>query len=113
GGAYHPVLRRTEHFSDESLANALRAHDDLAELVIELDEKVTAAVAKLKERGLTSPYLRSFVVSRINPLRWIKGELPPARQVVTQMRDRAEKFNAEKIKQEDLADAGGAPDEEG
>ena len=113
GGAYHPVLRRTEHFSDEPLATALRTHDELAELVIELDEKVTAAVAKLKERGLTSPYLRSFVVSRINPLRWIKGEFPPAKQVVAQMRDRAAKFNTEKIKQEDLARAGGAPDEEG
>ena len=114
GGAYHPVLRRTEHFSDESLESALQVHDELADLVMDLDEKVTAAVAKLKERGLTSPYLRSFVVSRINPLRWIKGELPAARQVVTQMRDRAAKFNTEKIKQEDLARAGGAaPDEEG
>jgi ParB family chromosome partitioning protein len=114
GGAYHPVLRRTEHFSDESLAGALPTHDKLADLVLDLEDKVTAAVAKLKERGLTSPYLRSFVVSRINPLRWIQGEPPPAEKVLAQMRDRAAKFNAERVKQEDLARmGGGVPDEEG
>ena len=113
GGAYHPVLRRTEHFSDESLASALAAHEKLAQAVFDLEAKVAAAVAKLRARGLTSPYLRSFVVARINPLRWIKGEPPAAEKVIQQMRERAERFNAEKVKQEDLARmGGGAPDEE-
>ena len=40
------------------------------------DDAVNAAVAKLKEKGLTSPYLKSFVVARVNPLRFIKGEPP-------------------------------------
>jgi ParB family chromosome partitioning protein len=114
GGAYHPVLRRTEHFTDEPLRDAIRAHEKLADAVLDLEEKVGAAVAKLRERGLTSPYLRAFVVARINPLRWIKGELPPAEKVIGQMRDRAAKFNVDRVKQEDLArTGGGAPDEEG
>jgi ParB family chromosome partitioning protein len=113
GGAYHPVLRRTEHFVDESLDKALASHEHLADLVLELEENVAAAIARLRERGLTSPYLRSFVVSRINPLRWTKGDLPPADKVIGQMRERAAKFNAERVKQEDLARAGGGtPDEE-
>jgi ParB family chromosome partitioning protein len=113
GGAYHPVLRRTEHFSEEPLRNAIRVHESLADAVLDLEAKVAAAIARLKERGLTSPYLRSFVVSRINPLRWIQGEMPPAEKVIGQMRDRAAKFNAERVKQEDLARmAGGVPDEE-
>jgi len=113
GGAYHPVLRRTERFSDAPLRDAIREHEKLADAVLDLDEKVGAAVARLRERGLTSPYLRAFVVARINPLRWIKGELPPAEKVIAQMRDRAAKFNVDRIKQEDLARSGGAPDEEG
>jgi ParB family chromosome partitioning protein len=113
GGAYHPILRRTEHFSDAPLHDVVREHETLADAVLDLEAKVVAAVAKLRERGLTSPYLRSFVVSRINPLRWIQGEMPPAEKVITQMRDRAAKFNAERVKQEDLARmAGGVPDEE-
>ncbi|MBV9945537.1 MAG: chromosome partitioning protein ParB, partial [Myxococcales bacterium] len=114
GGAYHPVLRRTEHFSDEPLETALEEHDRLADLVLDLEDKVAAAITRLRERGLTSPYLRSFVVARINPLRWIKGEPPPADKVLVQMRDRAAKFNVERVKQEDLARiGGGVPDEEG
>ncbi len=114
GGAYHPVLRRTEKFVDDPLKTAIVEHEKLATLVLELEEKVAAAVARLKERGLTSPYLRSFVVARINPLRWIQGELPPAEKVIAQMRDRAAKFNAERVKQDDLARmGGGVPDEEG
>ena len=114
GGAYHPVLRRTEHFSDDPLDEALPEHESLADAVLDLEATVSAAVARLKERGLTSPYLRSFVVARINPLRWIKGDLPPATSVITQMAQRAAKFNVDRVRQEDLARmGGGAPDEDG
>ncbi len=112
GGAYHPVLRRVEKFSDEPIGKTIAAHEELADLTLEVEEKVAAAVAKLRERGLMSPYLRSFVVARINPLRWIQGELPSAEKVLTTMRDRAAKFNAENVRQEDLAGmGGGVPDE--
>jgi ParB family chromosome partitioning protein len=108
------VLRRTEHFTDAPLREAIREHEKLAEAVLDLEEKVSAVVSKLRERGLTSPYLRSFVVARINPLRWIKGEPPAAEKVIAQMRDRAAKFNVERVKQDDVARAGGGvPDEEG
>ncbi len=113
GGAYHPVLRRTEHFSEGSIGDAIKEHEKLADLVLDLEEKVSAAVARLKERGLTSPYLRSFVVARVNPLRFMKGELPSAEKIITQMRDRAAKMKIDSVKQEDLARAGGVPDEEG
>jgi len=81
-------------------------------MVLDLEEKVSDVVKRLKDRGLTSPYLRTFVVARINPLRWIKGEPPPLEEVLKTMRDRAAKFNAEKIKQEDLASMAGAAAEE-
>jgi len=112
GGAYAPILRRLETFSGDSLRKALHAHENHAEEVFKLDELVANAVAKLKARGLMSPYLRAFVVARINPLRWIQGDPPPLEEVLTTMRERAAKFNTEKIKQEDLAGAGGVPDDE-
>jgi ParB family chromosome partitioning protein len=113
GGAYHSILRRLESFTDESLRSALKDHEKRATLVLDLEEKVAAAVKKLKERGLVSPYLRAFVVARINPLRWIKDEPPPLEEVLKTMRDRAAKFNVEKIKPQDLAGAAGPPDDEG
>ena len=112
GGAYHSILRRLENFSDEPLRSALKHHEKRATLVLDLEERVAAVVKKLKERGLVSPYLRSFVVARINPLRWIKGDAPSLEDVLKTMHERVAKFNVEKIKPQDLAGAAGPPDEE-
>src|SRR5256885_1455060 len=83
----------------------------LALAVVELDEAVTGAVEKLKERGLTSPYLRAFVVARINPLRFIKGQLPSYDELLETMTKRARGMDPGKIRSEDLARSGGAPEE--
>ena len=112
GGAYHPVLRRLEDFSDEPLKKTVRDHEKHAEMVLDLEEKVADVVTRLKDRGLTSPYLRTFVVARINPLRWIKGDFPPLEEVLKTMRDRAAKFNVEKIRPQDPASMAGAPPDE-
>ena len=111
GGVYHPILRRLETFTDESLKSAIRDHEKRAGIVLDLEDKVAGVVKKLKERGLVSPYLRSFVIARINPLRWIKGEPPTLEEVFKTMRERAGKFNVEKIRPQDLAGAAGPPDE--
>ena len=64
GGAYYPILRRLEPFEDEPLKNAVKQHEKRAETVLDLEEKVSDVVKRLKDRGLTSPYLRAFVVAR-------------------------------------------------
>lgn len=112
GGAYHSILRRLEEFSSEPLRKTTKEHEKWARMVLELEEKVSGVVQRLKERGLTSPYLRTFVVARINPLRWIKGDLPPLEDVLKTMLERATKFHVEKIQQKDLIGVAGAPDEE-
>ncbi len=111
GASYNPIVRRLVFFSDEPLAKVIKAHEKQAEMLLELDERVAAVITRLKARGFVSPYLRAFVIARINPLRWIKGEPPPLEEVLKTMRERAGKFNTDKVKQEDLAGAGGAPDE--
>ena len=112
GGAYNPIVRRLEDFSEEPLSKGIRIHEKRAALLMDLDEKVAAVVAKLKSRGFVSPYLRSFVVARINPLRWIQGDPPPLEEVLDTMRGRAAKFNVDKVKQQDIVASGGAaPDE--
>ena len=111
GGAYNTVVRRLETFSEEPISKSIKKHEKTAALLMDLDARVTEAVKKLKEKGFVSPYLRTFVVARINPLRWIQGEPPPLEEVLKTMRDRAARFNVDKIKQSDLANMGGAPDE--
>ncbi len=113
GGAYHPILRRVESFSDEPIRTAAQVHERRSVLLRELEDKVAAVVTKLKDRGLQSPYLRAFVVARINPLRWIKDQVPSAEKVLNTMIERASRFGVEKVKQQDLFGAfGGAAEEE-
>jgi ParB family chromosome partitioning protein len=112
GGAYQPILRRLEGFEEEPLRRTVKLHEKRAEMLLDLEEKVADVVKRLKERGLTSPYLRAFVVARINPLRWIKGNLPEVEDVLKTMRERAMKFNVEKIRPQDLASMAGAPAED-
>jgi len=111
GGAYNPVVRRLSSFSEKPLKNEIKEREKHAEQLMDLDAKVAEVVAKLKAKGFVSPYLKAFVVARINPLRWIQGEPPPLEEVLKTMRERAAKFNVDKIKQEDLASAGGPPDD--
>ena len=111
GGAYNPIVRRLEKFSDEPLSKAIKSHEKHAEMLQELDARVAEVIKKLKDRGFVSPYLRAFVVARINPLRFMTGEPPALEDILKTMTQRAAKFNTEKVKQEDLASAAGAPDE--
>jgi ParB family chromosome partitioning protein len=112
GGAYNPIVRRLESFSEQPIGKAMTLHEKHAGMLVDLDERVSEVVKKLKDKGFVSPYLRSFVVARINPLRWIQGDPPPLEEVLKTMRDRAARFNVDKIKQSDLANIGGAPDEQ-
>jgi len=113
GGAYNPVLRKVDGWIDGPLPGALAERERRAQKLLALDDAVNEAVARLKEKGLTSPYLKSFVVARINPLRFIKGDLPGFDELLDTMTKRARGMKADKIKPEDLARSGGAPEEGG
>jgi ParB family transcriptional regulator, chromosome partitioning protein len=111
GGAYHPVLKKVDGFLDSPLPKALELRKERAGKILELDRAVSNAVAALKERGMQSPYLRAFVVARVNPLRFQKGGSPTFDATVSKMLTSARNFKAGSIKMEQLARAGGAPEE--
>lgn len=112
GGVYNSFVRRLSSFSDESLTRSLKEHERIAGQLLELDGLVAGVVAKLKARGFVSPYLKSFVVARSNPLRFMK-EPPALEDLIKTIRGKVERFNVDRIKQEDItASGGGAADEE-
>jgi len=112
GGAYHPILRKVDAFVDRRLSDAIRERERRADVVLAFDEAVGGAVARLKERGFDSPYLRNFVVARVNPLRFVKGDPPPFDDLFAQMTRRAAGMDPAKVKSEDVARSGGAPEAE-
>jgi ParB family chromosome partitioning protein len=112
GGAYHPVLRRVEVFLGSPLPQALEVREARAQKLIDLDDSVAEAVASLKERGFTSPYLKAFVVARINPLRFRRGASMEADAALDAMARALASFDPGKIKMSDLASASAGPPEE-
>jgi ParB family chromosome partitioning protein len=107
GGSYHPVLRRVEQFSPARLSRALETRRDRAARLLELDAAVGEAVKQLKSRGFDSPYLRPFVVARINPLRFQRGAKADVDETIEKMLAAARRFDAGRVRQDQVARAGG------
>jgi ParB family chromosome partitioning protein len=112
GGAYQSILKRTDAFLEEPIAKALKERERRGKKILKLDDAVTAVVDKLKAKGLTSPYLKTFVVSRVNYTRFVKSPTIDFDEAVDKITASAQKFNVEKVKQDDVAKAGGAPPDE-
>ena len=111
GGAYHSLLRRIDDFIERPVPAALEERESRAAKLLEIDDRVAAIVDRLRARGLTSPYLKPFVVARLNPIRFSKSTSFDFDEVLGRMLAAANKFNVEKIKPEDVARTGGAPEE--
>jgi ParB family chromosome partitioning protein len=113
GGAYHPVLKRVETFLKQPLSESLIVRQDRAKTLLALDDEIVKQVNALKANGLTSPYLKSFLVARVNPVRFRPKDAPPLSfdEALDRMTNAMAKFDPGKIKMDDVARTGGAPEE--
>jgi len=109
GGAYQPILRRVDDFLDEPMNKALKERERRGRKILALDDAVGAVVEKLKAKGLTSPYLKPFVVARVNYTRFSKATSFDFDETLDKIIASAKKFNTEKVNQQDVAKAGGGP----
>jgi ParB family transcriptional regulator, chromosome partitioning protein len=112
GGAYHPVLKRCDKFLGSKLPTALATRRGRAEKLLELNELVNEAVKSMKARGLESPYLKAFVVARINPLRFQRKPTADFDETIDKMLGSARRFDPAKVKADQVARSGGAPSAE-
>ncbi len=109
GGAYHALLKRIDGFLDDPLPQALEIRTARAAKLLELDDAVTVAIEALRAKGLESPYLRAFVVARINPLRFQRGATAPYEATIEKMLTAAKAFDAATVRPDHLAKAAGPP----
>ena len=110
GGAYAPFLKKLDRFADEALPTALRKREGWASRLLAIDREAKRIVADLEKRGFKSPYLRTYVVARINPVRFHRakkgdGAKPPMplQEGLTRMLGAAKKFDPTKVRQQELA----------
>ncbi len=109
GGAYSPFLRKVDRFSDRTLRVSLRERENYAARLLEIEARVKKIIEGLQQRGFKSPYLRSYVVARINPVRFHrakKGDTTPPMTMaaaLTRMAAAVKKFDIDSVKFGDLA----------
>ncbi|MBX3467928.1 MAG: ParB N-terminal domain-containing protein [Planctomycetes bacterium] len=115
GSSYNAILRRVDALLDRPLPEALALREGWATKVLEADDRVSAVVERLKARGLRSPYLRQFVVARLNPLGKFAGADAPdtVDGALDALIERAGRFDADKVREEDLQGMGGGGGGEG
>lgn len=110
GSAYQPMLRRVDRFLDTALPAALRQRDQWGVRLMDIDDRVAAHVKALQERGFKSPYLKTLVVARCNPVRWVKlsrkKDAPPPMsmaEALTRTAANVRKFDPASVRAQDLA----------
>lgn len=109
GGAYSAFLKKVDRFSERTLAASLRERQDHASRLVEIDAQVKRIIAALQAKGFKSPYLRNYVVARINPVRFHKAKKGdtqppmPLAQALTRMTAAAKTFKLESVSNSDLA----------
>ena len=109
GGAYSPFLKKVDRFSTRTLAASLRVRQGYASRLLAIDVDVKRIIEELKARGFRSPYVRNYVVARINPVRFHrakKGESEPPMPMtaaLTRMSAAAKKFDTATVKESELA----------
>lgn len=109
GGAYNPFLKKVDRFTSKPLVASLREREGHAARLLEIDGAVKKVITELQARGFKSPYLRNYVVARINPVRFHKakrGDVKPAMplgQALTRMAASAKKFDTKSVSNRDLA----------
>jgi len=109
GGAYSAFLKKVDRFSERTLAASLREREGFASRLLEIDAQTKRVIAALQTRGFKSPYLRNYVVARINPVRFHKSKKGdnkppvPLAQALTRMAAAVKNFKVDSVSNSDLA----------
>jgi ParB family chromosome partitioning protein len=102
GGAFAPILRRVDKFLKGSLRKGLEEREERATLVREADDTLAGAVAKIKKRGISHPYVKNYVLARTTPLTRQRKTLPPFEQTFKKLRENIAAFDVGKVRYEDI-----------
>jgi ParB family transcriptional regulator, chromosome partitioning protein len=97
GAVYAPLLSRVDKFLNEPLADAFEQREQRAAQVARADELLGDLIARAKQRGLTHPYLKSYIVARCNPLTRVRKTVPSCKAALDSLCRALEQFDLAKI----------------
>jgi ParB family chromosome partitioning protein len=97
GAVYAPLLSRVDRFLNEPLKDAFEQREQRAAQVERADELLNDLLSRAKKRGLTHPYLKTYIVARCNPLTRARKNLPSCKAALDSMCRALEQFDLSKI----------------
>ena len=106
GSTYHPILKKCEGWFDDPMSECIPVRQERADRMLEVDDEVARLVKSLKDKGFDSPYLKAYVVARLNPLRGPKaqGEFD---ETIDKILEKAERFDISKVDAAQISASGG------
>jgi len=102
GGAFAPILKRVDSFLKGKLPDTLPKREARAARVAAADKALQKAVAALKKRGISHPYVKNYVLARTSPLTRARKSLPSFDQTFDRLIASLEGFDPSKVRQEDI-----------
>ncbi len=102
GGAFAPILKRVDKFLKGKLPDTLDERKERADKVRAADEALGKAVAALKKRGISHPYVKNYVLARTTPLSRQRKTLPSFDQTFTRLVAAIEGFDLSKVRYQDV-----------
>ncbi|HEY6546740.1 MAG TPA: chromosome partitioning protein ParB, partial [Vicinamibacteria bacterium] len=102
GGAFAPILKRVDKFLKGKLPATFEERQERAAKVKAADAALAGAVAALKKRGISHPFVKNYVLARTTPLTRARKTLPSFDQTFTKLVAAIEAFDVAKVRYEDV-----------
>ena len=106
GSVFAPILRRVDKFLKDPLTKAFAERESRAESLERVDKLLTDAVKELKSQGINHPYVKNFVIARVNPLSRARKTMPSFATTFQKLEASLETFDLSKVRMSDVARAG-------
>jgi len=105
GSVFAPILRRVDKFLKDPLTKAFAERESRAESLERVDKLLTDAVKELKSQGINHPYVKNFVIARVNPLSRARKTMPSFATTFQKLEASLETFDLSKVRMSDVARA--------
>jgi ParB family transcriptional regulator, chromosome partitioning protein len=102
GGAFAPILKRVDKFLKGKLPDTLEEREKRAAKVKAADAALVGAVAALKKRGISHPFVKNYVLARTSPLTRARKTVPSFDQAFSRLIAAIEGFDVAKVRYQDV-----------
>lgn len=103
GGPYTSLLKKVDRFLELPLREAYEVRVQRSQKLEEADKLVVEIVRKLRERGISHPFVKHYVVSQCNPVGRARKVAIEFDEAIDRLMQNLHEFDVERVRMEDIA----------